>query len=663
MSEPDKAVFLSYASQDAEAAQSICQALRAGGIEVWFDQSELRGGDSWDKKIRREIRECALFMPIISANTQARHEGYFRLEWRLADQRTHLMGKSRAFLVPVCIDETRDAGADVPDSFAEVQWTRLPRGQTPSALVGRVRDLLRPEQPRGTAEPEAVVGPQDAAPGPQSARLIRAGAVGTAALVLAAAGYFAVHHWWWQKSAQSQIPARSIAVLPFVDMSEKRDQEYFSDGLSEELIDHLAHSPDLKVIARTSSFQFKNKNEDVRTIAAKLGVANLLEGSVRTAGHAVRISAQLIRASDGTDLWSQVYDREMSDIFKIQEEIANTVVEALKATMSVGAGDSAAREQNLEAYNSLLKGDFFFERNHAGDLEHAKEEFGQALQLDPNYALAWARLARCYFKQAGTRELSQADGELKIRDALQHALSIDPNLAAAHHWMGRVFMNFDWNWSSAKSEYDRAIALDPNGPEGGLARKDLSGMDALITGRFDDWARGEVRVLAANPLDVHELWFAGWMLYNGGRMQEALSAQRRLLELDPAYSGMHGETARTLLLMGKSAEALAEAQKETDEESRLQELALVYWALGRRADSDMALSRVKSDFAQEHPYEIGEVYAYRGEADAANVWLERAYATRYGGMLLLKVDPLLVNLHNDARYKALLGKMKMPDAM
>ena len=156
MPEPNQAVFLSYASQDVEAAQSICEALRAGGIEVCFDQSELRGGDSWDQKIRREIRECALFMPVISANTQARHEGYFRLEWRLADQRTHLMGKIRAFLVPVCIDETRDAGADVPDSFAQVQWTPLPQGQTPPAFVARVRDLLRPEQPRGAALTGAV---------------------------------------------------------------------------------------------------------------------------------------------------------------------------------------------------------------------------------------------------------------------------------------------------------------------------------------------------------------------------------------------------------------------------------------------------------------------------------------------------------------------------
>ena len=417
MSEPNKAVFLSYASQDAEAAQ---------------------------------------FMPIISANTQARHEGYFRLEWRLADQRTHLMGKSRAFLVPVSVDETRDADADVPDSFAAMQWSRLPKGQTPTAFVERVSVLLN------------------------------------------------------------------------------------------------------------------------------------------------------------TD---------------------------------------------------LLKGDFFAARSHPGDLEQANEKFRQALQLDPNYALAWARLARVYFRQAGTPGLSQAEGQLKIRDALQHALSIDPNLAAAHHWMGRVFMNFDWNWSAAKSEYEHAIAMDPNGIEGGLARKDLLAMEALLTGRFDDWARGEVKALADNPLDVQELWFAGWMLCNGGHLQEALNSQRRLLELDPAFRGVHGATAQTLLLMGRNAEALAEAQKETNEESRLQQLSLAYWAVGRQSDSDKALSQLEANFAQEDSYDIAEVHAYRREAEAANTWLERAYATRFGAMLLMKTDPLLRNLHNDPRYQVLLGKMRMPDTL
>jgi len=668
MPEPNQAVFLSYASQDAESAQSICQALRTGGIEVWFDQSELRGGDAWDQKIRREIRECALFMPIISANTQARHEGYFRLEWRIADQRTHLMGKSRAFLVPVCIDETREAGADAPDSFAEVQWTRLPKGQTPAAFVERVRDLLRPERPHGAAATEALPGAVGV-PGPKARSLRMTPVVGAVvtALVLVG-GYFAVDRGWLLKpaSTQSALPAanqnqaKSIAVLPFVDMSEKKDQEYFSDGLSEELIDHLSHAADLKVIARTSSFQFKGKNEDARTIATKLGVNNLLEGSVRTAGHTVRIAAQLIRASDGTDLWSQVYDREMSDIFKIQDEIAGTVVDALKATMSGGDPD-AAKEQNLEAYNLLLKGDFFYSRNHPSDWSQAMEQYQHAVQLDPSYALAWAKLGRIYIQHTGSPELSLAEGESKASDALQRALAIDPNLPAAHRWTARLFMNIRWDWRSAKSEFERAIALDPNGPEGANSRVDLTAMVALTTGRFEELIPLASQRLARNPLDLSELWFDGWILYYGGHLAEAAGLQRRLLELDPAYGGEHGELSRTLLQMGKIAEALSEAQKEPDEESRLRMLALANWTMGRGADADMALRQLESKFADSAPFDIAEVRAFRGEADTAIIWLERAYTLRDGGLLFVKVDPLFRSLRSDPRYKAMLSKMRMPE--
>ncbi|MGO9850010.1 MAG: TIR domain-containing protein, partial [Steroidobacteraceae bacterium] len=227
MTESKKAVFLSYASEDAAAALKICTALRAAGIEVWFDQSELRGGDSWDQKIRREIRDCALFIPIISANTQARTEGYFRLEWRLADQRTHLMGKSRAFLVPVCIDDTRDADADTPDSFAAVQWTRLIRGEPPHVFVERISRLLIPDE----ASRSVTVRPATSSVFPLADRPA------------------------WPAAAA--VSEKSIAVLPFADMSPARDHEYFSDGLAEALIELLTQVRDLRVPARTSSFSFK----------------------------------------------------------------------------------------------------------------------------------------------------------------------------------------------------------------------------------------------------------------------------------------------------------------------------------------------------------------------------------------------------------------------
>ena len=336
MIDPGKAVFLSYASQDAEAAQQLCNALRAADIEVWFDRSELRGGDAWDALIRKQIKGCYLFVPIISANTQSREEGYFRREWNLAVGRTLDMAEDRTFLLPIVIDGTSDSEARVPDKFREVQWTRLPGGANPQAFLTQVRRLIAPEAnapktpsppspPTRNPTPATMASPSLVSTRPV-VRSVLPWVVSTALML--GVGYVVADKFFASKRAAPTaetaitVPAKaepvsnkSIAVLPFVDMSEKKDQEYFSDGLSEELIDHLARSVDLKVIARTSSFQFKGKNEDVRTIAAKLGVANLLEGSVRTAGQAVRITAQLIRASDGTHLWSHSYDRQMRDIF------------------------------------------------------------------------------------------------------------------------------------------------------------------------------------------------------------------------------------------------------------------------------------------------------------------------------------------------------------
>jgi TolB-like protein len=268
MAAPARAVFLSYASQDAEAARRICEALRAAGIEVWFDQSELRGGDAWDQRIRREIRDCALFVPIISGNTQARSEGYFRLEWHLADQRTHLMGKNRAFLVPVCVDDTRDADADIPDSFAAVQWTHLPEGKTLLAFVERVARLLSLDK--------------SAAPAPT----LPAGGSSAAVLPSASAG-------------QTEIRDKSIAVLPFANLSADKDNEYFSDGLTEEILSALSEVEGLHVASRSSAFFFKGKAAEISEIANRLHVANLLEGSVRRAGNRIRITVQLVDAQQG----------------------------------------------------------------------------------------------------------------------------------------------------------------------------------------------------------------------------------------------------------------------------------------------------------------------------------------------------------------------------
>ena len=281
MSDANPAVFLSYASQDAEAARRICESLRAAGVEVWFDQNELVGGDAWDQKIRKQIRECALFVPILSANTQARLEGYFRIEWKLAAQRTHAMADEKAFLLPVVIDDTTDADARVPVEFKAVQWTRAHRGGNAGAFVANVLNLL------GAPTPIPPVATNPA-------------------------------------SNRTMGPAGgpSIAVLAFTNLSRDPENEYFSDGISEELLNVLAKLPGLKVAARTSAFFFKGRNVPIPEIARALGVAHVVEGSVRKMGNRVRITAQLIDAQDGFHVWSDNFDRELQDIFAVQDEIA-----------------------------------------------------------------------------------------------------------------------------------------------------------------------------------------------------------------------------------------------------------------------------------------------------------------------------------------------------
>ena len=315
-----RAVFLSYASEDAQDAQRICASLRAAGVEVWFDRNELRGGDAWDQSIRRQIRECALFIPVISSHTQARPEGYFRLEWRLADQRTHLMGRNRAFIVPVCVDGTAEVGADVPDSFMAAQWTRLPSGDTPSAFCSRVAALLDGSATAPPAAPSA--GPTSRFANARKPVLWLSLVVVIA--IVGAVVAFAPDRWWGVKGrgaaavalrpatvADVPAPEKSIAVLPFDDMSEKHDQEYFSDGLAEELIDRLAQAPDLNVVSRTSSFYFKHRPTTIAEVAKALGISNVVEGSVRKSGQTLRITAQLIRAADGFHLWSQARTTEV----------------------------------------------------------------------------------------------------------------------------------------------------------------------------------------------------------------------------------------------------------------------------------------------------------------------------------------------------------------
>ena len=441
---------------------------------------------------------------------------------------------------------------------------------------------------------------------------------------------------------------KSIAVLPFVDMSEKKDQEYFSDGLSEELIDRLTHAADLRVISRTSSFYFKGKQATIGDIARTLGVSHVLEGSVRKAGGQLRITAQLIQASSGSHLWSQIYDRNTADIFKVQDEIAGTVAQALEVALrSAATGHSEASQ---EAYSLVLKGNYFVNRGSDADFNRAHELYLQATRLDPNYALAWAKVARATTKDS--------KGLPKALDALQRSLRIDPTLAYAHYELGRERLYFQSDWSGAKAELDRAIELDPDDLN---ARVQLAYLTEGIFGRFDRKVSYLRQVVANDPLDPYSLEHLASSLFLAGRFEESAASFRKLVQLSPAFEGAHAEYAVDLVYLHQLREALAMIETEPDEPSRLWALAILDWETGRKAESDAAVSRLEQKYASSYPGNMVDVRAYRGELDAAFKWLDEAYERQRQVISVMTVNPLLRNLHSDPRFDAMLVKVKLDE--
>ena len=449
---------------------------------------------------------------------------------------------------------------------------------------------------------------------------------------------------------------KSVAVLPFVDMSEKKDQEYFSDGLSEELINHLSRSPGLKVIARTSSFQFKGRNEDVRSIAGRLGVAHLLEGSVRKAGQALRVTTQLIRASDGVQLWSQTYDRNLADIFKVQDEISERVANALNATLAIAA-QPVGQESDVEAYNLVLEGNYYKARRTTGDVEKAIQLYKKAIDLRPNYALPWARLASGYLTLEQDKGTPSAEDNAKILAALDRAIRLDPNLVWAYYTRAGFEIAIKWDWAAAQADHERMRALDPGIYLLPFALGDM----ALVSGQVDEAIRQYERAIELNPLDPIAMRALGVALCASDRLQECLQYRLRLQQLHPELRGVNAFVGEARLLLGQLPEALDAMQKEPEQDVRLAGLATIYTAMGKHTESDAALKTLEESYASDDAYEIAQLYAYRGEADAGFEWLQRSFRMHNSKILFIKTDPLLRNLRRDRRFQTLLAKLRLPE--
>src|SRR5882762_2497938 len=670
---PAGAVFLSYASQDTEAAHRICEALRSAGVQVWFDQSELRGGEAWDRQIRKQIHDCALFVPIISANAHARVEGYFRLEWKLAIDRSHLMAPDRTFLVPVVIDNTPQTDERIPDRFRELQWTRLPGGEPSPAFVERAQRLLSPQRSGAPATVLPLV-PTASSPMPTSETSgnsvwgSKPGLLVISAVLAVALGYLAVDKVWLSKrtvssavraTASAQSPSlaaseKSVAVLPFADMSEKHDQEYFSDGLAEELLDLLAKTPGLHVTARTSSFYFKGKQATIPEIARTLGVANILEGSIRKSGNRLRITTQLIRADNAEHLWSETYDRDQEDIFKIQDDIARAVVDKLRMTLlGGGVPRSGSAIVSPQAHNLYLQGRYLIASDTAEDLTKAGAYFQRALDLEPGYAPAWAGLALVAARQIANGYIPVADGIARAATAAQKSVELDPSYAEGYVELGRSHMLSSFDWTGARKAFDHALLLEPSNSGAQFALAHI----IMAVGNADDSLRRYQQGLERDPLNLLQRRYMARVLYYAGRLDEAEEVIRQVLEVNPSFPAAHYELGRVLLARGQVPQAVKEFESEKSSWSVLG-LPLGYHAQGRTADANVAL-QILVDNSAGSDYQVAEAYAYFGNVDQAFTWLDRAVALRDPGIQWLRGDPLLHNLTHDLRYVALLQRLNL----
>jgi TolB-like protein/Flp pilus assembly protein TadD len=444
----------------------------------------------------------------------------------------------------------------------------------------------------------------------------------------------------------------SIAVLPFDNMSDDASNAHFADGLSEELLNLLARIPDLRVIARTSSFSFRGRQASAATIARELNVAHLLEGSVRRAGNRIRITAQLIRAVDSSHVWSQTFDRDLSDIFAVQDEIAAAVTRELEIKL-LGRSAPTSRQTDPEAYAHYLQGKHFFELASTTGYERAISELEAALAIDPKFGPAWGMLGAVYWGQANNSLIDFPEGARRARANSEKALAMDPDLAEPMSLLGYFDVIDGVDVAGGMRRMERALELEPYNQRI-LTR---AANFAIRRGRLDDALRYGQLAVKSDPLGANPHAIYGNVCYFTGRLEEAEAMRRKVLVLSPGWLSGHFNLGRVLLARHDAAAALAEMEQEQSDFWKYTGLAIAHHALGHAAESDAALCKLMQTDLSGGAYQVVQVHAYRGEIDRAFEWLERALDTHDSALVFIRVDPLLKNLHADPRWATFLTRL------
>lgn len=678
-SEP-AAIFLSYSRDNLPAARRLAEALRDVGLEVWFDENELTGGDAWDQKIRAQISGCALFVPIISARTEARLEGYFRLEWRLAEQRSHLMAKGKRFLLPVCIDDTREKGAQVPEAFLEVQWTRLPGGEPTPQFVELVRRIVTP-----TAAVPAVPGEHRTGPAPSlnpakprvKTRLGLWLGLGAATIAAATAILLATRRDAPSSAAASTSVAstgsnaahptaakpgeKSVAVLAFENVGGDKENEIFATGVPEEILTQLGRVAGLRLAGANSSFSLRGRPE--AEVAQKLNVSHVVSGSVQRVGAQVKITARLVNAADGTQLWSERFTEEMKNIFAAQEKIAGLIAE--KLSLRLRGTSRATQAIDPEAQRLVMEGRHHWNQRNVEGFTRAEAAFTQAIALAPDFAAAHASLAglcvvRANYSWVEGQGLIAADMN-RARAEAEVALRIDPALAEAHATLGFVSL-LERNFAESEAAFQRALATNASS----ALTRSWYALLLFCTGRFEAAAQQYERSAELDPLWFINLQIWGNLVFTFGDPKRALELYERAANLRPdVYIPNLGYRALAHLRAGQNDAALRlvrQIQAQPETQPRWQADAYAVHVLHQTG-----LSREAEDYAQRilprYPadsYMRGYILAALGRPAEAWPFMPQTPTTMLSHFVL---DPMFAPLRQDPRLAELMARLKVTREM